>query len=79
VNVDVIEERAGDFGNVALDHRRSAMAIASGVPEIAAGTGCMAATTMKREERLQGWPPSEMVTVPSSIGYQRCPLDARCG
>src|SRR5450432_2294065 len=39
VDVDAVEERAGDFGDVALDHGRGAVALAGGVAEVAAGAG----------------------------------------
>jgi hypothetical protein len=39
VNVDAVEQRAGDFGHVALDHGRRAHALARLVVEVAAGAG----------------------------------------
>jgi hypothetical protein len=39
VDIDAIEERAADFCNVALDDRRSAVALTGPVVEIAAGAG----------------------------------------
>jgi hypothetical protein len=39
VDVDAVEQRAGDFGHVALDHGRSAHALAGFVVEVAAGAG----------------------------------------
>ena len=37
VNVDAVEQRAGDLGDVALDHRRGAHAFARFVVEVSAG------------------------------------------
>ena len=39
VDVDAVEERAADFGDVALDHGRGAHALAGLVVEVAAGAG----------------------------------------
>ena len=39
MNIDAVQERAGDLGNVALDHGRGAHALARLVVEEAAGAG----------------------------------------
>jgi hypothetical protein len=39
VNVDTVHERAGNFGDVTLDHRSGALAVAGTVVVKAAGTG----------------------------------------
>ena len=39
VDVDAVEQRAADFGDVALDHGRGAHALAGLVVEVAAGAG----------------------------------------
>ncbi len=39
MDIDAVEERAGDLGDVALDHGRGAHALARFVVEIAAGAG----------------------------------------
>jgi len=39
VDVDAVEQRAGNFGDVALDHGRSAVTFARGVAEVTARTG----------------------------------------
>ena len=39
MNVDAVQQRAGDLGDVALDHRRGAHALARLVVEVAAGAG----------------------------------------
>jgi hypothetical protein len=39
MNIDAVEQRAGDFGHVALDHGRRTHALARLVVEVAAGAG----------------------------------------
>ena len=70
VQVDAIEERAGDALAIALHLHRAATAFAFQVAEVAAGQGFIAATSMNSEGKVTLPAARETVTLPSSSGWR---------
>jgi hypothetical protein len=71
VDVDAVEQRAGDLADVALDHGRGTHAVARLVVEVAAGAGVHGGGEHEARGKLRLMAARAMVTVPSSSGWRR--------
>jgi len=65
VNVNAIEQRAGNLGYVSLDHRRCAVALAPWIAKISAGAGFIAAAEHEPSRKVTETAAREIVTAPS--------------
>jgi len=61
VNVNAVQQGPGNFRNVALDHRRRAVALPRRVTKISTGQGFIAAASMNREGNVTETAAREMV------------------
>jgi hypothetical protein len=59
MNIDAVEQQAGDFSDVALNHWRSTHALAGFVIEVTAGPALRCLSAMPRFELLD---PSQLIT-----------------
>lgn len=63
-----MRQRSRYFGNVALDHRRGAMAFPCRIAKVSTGTGFMAAASINGDGNITETAARAMVTMPSSSG-----------